>query len=391
MGEGTVDTAANPTEAGRTDETRDDSSPRPLPDGPRRCGYSRCRRPLQEGGAGRKAEYCRETRWELEGRAVACRELARAERLLVAAHGHQESTATVDTVELGEQISSALDGARALEPVANRLVESLRGVRSQLDEDVAAARTTAATAERDAADASGRAEAAEAAQAAAESDMRAALQDRDSAEEAKQDAERARLSAENAQARAEGQRDTESLRAKEIEERLRAVTDDRDQVAQELTATATELRTTRETLADTRSRLQQATDRLNQLVGEHAQAMDRLHRENAAETERMRAAQVERVEELNRAHVEAVASARHESEQRVQEIRDELTRTHARELAEAHAQIGTLENQLTTAQDARRQEADELERWRAALAEPLAETSDELGELRARIAWFTNG
>jgi hypothetical protein len=136
----------------------------------RRCGYSRCARPLAYGGQGRPPEYCADRRWEPDQRT--CKQLAAAERAGERAAG----------------LDAPLDAFRAagdrLIPAAQELARHLGEVVAAIVEVRDAAVSRAAEADHAALAAVERAQVAEAATARAVLAQRTAETQRDRAVQA---------------------------------------------------------------------------------------------------------------------------------------------------------------------------------------------------------------
>ncbi|PRW63077.1 hypothetical protein [Actinopolyspora mortivallis] len=366
-----------PTE--RHDGIRDENSSR-SPAEERRCAYSRCRAVLPEARTGRKREFCheRDRTWNVDGRTVTCAELGRAERLLAAAHGDQRSPAAmVDTTVLGELVTTTLEGVHRLRSPLAELTHSLENVAGKLDEDVAAARAAQAAAESEAAEARGQSEAAERARGEAESERDAAEQARKEAEQARERAEQAKHAAEHAQSRAEGQRDRYAAHAQDLEQRLAAVTQLRDEAEQNLAETRAELRSTQQTLADTREQLDTATARVHQLVGEHTAALEQARREHSEELERLRTEHADQTRQLEQRHQGELDELRRSHAEEQRRTREELQHHHATQVADLHETIGGLRHQLSVAEQHRDDHARLLTHWTSTLSRALHEDTDE--------------
>ncbi|MGW4528900.1 hypothetical protein [Amycolatopsis sp. NPDC004378] len=367
----------------------------------RRCGFSRCRKPLpDERRAGRKSDTCdpKDTSWvvgeDKSGKDIVktCGQMALSERDLAAVVRLQTGVESdgpagvpgLDVVELGERIGTAIPAVQsALGPVA-QLLEGLTGVRTQLEQEVAAAYaardeavSAKTAADSDAAAARQVAVDAEAAQAEAEQ----------RAEDAERAARRARLdkeAAERAQATAEGQASELRDNLVRADERIEALAERAEKAADDLSRTVGERDAAREAIAEEKQRADAQETRANAAVAAAAELERTLRDEFAAELER-RAGE----------HQQALDAARDEFDSRVQQARDDFDAAveqvreqaesglnaersaHAEAIGQLNQRLGSLAHRAETAEAAQQEQAGLVRELRAALARTLDLVGDD--------------
>lgn len=299
--------------------------PDPSPADQRRlCAFSRCRQLLPAAsGPGNRARYCQDGKtWGTKG--LTCKQAGHAEELLASLREHDDDS-------LGGASELAGHLAEAIEP-ATRLVAALRQVHTQLTNDVAVADRERDAAARDAAEQRGlRAVAEEKAEEAAHqaADARtaaaAAEQARGEAEVARDRAVEACREAERVALRAETQRDDAHDQARRAEARAEAAASQSEDLQRRLAATLSELSAVRDQLSDERRRGDDERRRADELSAAHETTLAELRQahDEAREQERQRAA----------THLQQ-AVEEHERNRRAEAER------HARDLADAHRQLG---------------------------------------------------
>lgn len=378
----------------------------------RRCGFSRCRKPLpDERRAGRKSDTCdpKDTSWvvgeDKGGKDIVktCGQMALSERDLAAVVRLQtgvESEGPVgvpglDVVELGERIGTAIPAVQsALGPVA-QLLESLSGVRAQLEQEVAAAHTARdeavsakTAADSDAAAARQVAVDAEAAQAEAEQ----------RAEDAERAARRARLdkeAAERAQSTAEGRVTELQDNLVRADERIEALAERAQKAADDLSRTVGERDAAREAITAEKQRADAQETRANAAVAAAADLERTLRAEHAADLER-RAGEHQQALDAARADYDTLLTqardnfdsrlqqARADFDTAVEQVREQaesdLTAersAHAEAIGQLHQRLGSLTHRAETAETAQQAQAGLVRELRTALARTLALIGDD--------------
>lgn len=370
----------------------------------RRCGFSRCRKPLpDERRAGKKSEHCPKevTSWEVEpGVVKTCGQMARSERDLAAVVRLQtgvESEGPVgvpglDVVELGERIGTAIPAVQsALGPVA-QLLEGLTGVRAQLEQEVAAAYaardeavSAKTAADSDAAAARQVAVDAEAAQAEAEQ----------RAEDAERAARRARLdkeAAERAQATAEGQAGELRDNLVRADERIEALAERAEQAAGDLSRTQGELTAARAAIKEHKQRADTQETRANTAVAAAADLERTLRAEFAADLER-RAGEHQQALDATRDDFDArLRQARDDFDTAVTQVREQAESdlnaersAHAEAIGQLNQRLGSLTHRAETAETAQQTQAGLVRELRTALARTLDLVDDDIDDRPSRV------
>ncbi|RAS59400.1 hypothetical protein C8D87_11412 [Lentzea atacamensis] len=352
------------------------------PDGPRLCGFSLCRKVLPDAGTGRKLEFCRDsdTSWPVGDRTASCRELGRAERALAAVTDARAAVAEVNVVELGEAVDAVLGPVRAIAGPVAALLDTLTGVRTQLDDAVATARADREEALRLVAEANGRVEAAE--QVAAEE--RAARQSADQrAEAAEREGRRDREAKERAMSdtrRAEGQVLELQNAQRRDAERIQALIERVETAETQLATRTSERNSARAEWATEKQRADDA-EAANltlerALRDEFLQALERRAEQHQQNLDEVRAAFDARLDQI-RADLEAA--------------RETERRQHTEQLGTLQQQIGALTTRAETTENSQRAQLDRNRALRTVLAAAHGRLGDDDAELRDQIQQLLAG
>lgn len=320
----------------------------------RRCGYSRCRRPLPDEGTGRKFAYCPDRTWPgPDGREVMCRELGRAENLLRAVHS-DDTIPDTTLIELSEHVTATLG------PV-EEFLESLRLVGGRLDGAVTSALEARDEAERQLAEEHGsrlsaerRTEQAEAAAATARAEADQHRRDKNSAEEAATRARVLQHTAEHALTAATTAREVDREQARQAGERARDATNRANDLERHLADLGGQLRTTREELATARERITADTERAAKLAADTATRLQQVERDHA---------------------------------ERLHEARQAEAARYTEEVSTLNQKIGRLEHQNAESTTERDQLRNTLAGWRHGLVQALDQRMPKTGEdpVRAHV------
>jgi hypothetical protein len=384
----------------------------------RRCEFSRCRKPLpDERRAGRKSDTCdpKDTSWvvgeDKGGKNIVktCGQMARSERDLAAVIRIQTGAGAdgpvgvpaLDIVQLDERVDTAIPAVQAALGPINSLLEGLVGVRTQLDQDVAAAHAARDEAVGKATEADSRAETsrrvavdAEAAKAAAET----------RAEEAETAARRDRLakeSAERAEAKAEGRASELQDNLERADERIVALAERAEKAAGDLARTQGELTAARIAIEEQAQRAIAQQERANAAVAQAAELERTLRAEFAAELER-RAGEQQRALDAARAdYDQQLEQARDDFDVAVERVREKAEsvreterRAHAEQLGQLHQQLGGLTQRVETAEADQREANGLVRQLRTALTTTFdaltstggdADPARRLAELHERL------
>jgi DNA repair exonuclease SbcCD ATPase subunit len=358
-----------------------------LQSGWRQCGYSLCAQLFPDDlippTGGRPAEYHRDSRWrELGASGASCRDLGQAEareaKLRTAVAERPEFADTVgppihrpDLDDLGGRLSAlddALDPARELRDVVERVDATLAATRATLEQDTHAAlerEQRAVGAERAATHARGEAE-------------RAAARDRAAAQAAVARAE----TATRARAEAEASTEVAENKAQQIAAELRTlqgVASERTARIAELTAEKTAAEAARDTAVN---RVEDLTGRLATTTTEREAA--RSERETVtADLARLTA----KLDDVRRGHETALTDLDRRHREELETLRRDLGTTYQQELAvmrERHAaeagRLGTRITELTAA----------LGEERGARAEVDRQASDAVARATAAVGALTH-
>ncbi|WP_370973683.1 hypothetical protein [Amycolatopsis sp. cg9] len=368
----------------------------------RRCGFSRCRKPLpDEQRAGKKSEYCSKdvTSWEVEpGVLKTCGQMARSERDLAAVIRLQTGADAegpvgvpdLDVVELGELVDTAIPAVQAVLGPITSLLDGLGGVRAQLAQDVAAAHAARDTALQEAATEKSNAATARQVAVDAEAAKAAAETRAETAEDAARRDRLAKERAEKAEERAEGRVTELQDNLERADERIEALAEKAEKAAGDLARTEGELTAARAATEEQKQRAEAQAERANAAVAQAAELERTLREEFAAELERRAGEQQRALDDARADFDQRLEQARREFNAAVEQVREQAEsardaerRAHADQIGQLHQQLGGLTQRAETAETARREQAGLVRALRAALARTITLAGEDDVEDRA--------